>query len=448
MLIGFTVALPFSIGVYMFIHRGKLYSMSVYQRVGFLYDPYNRSAPWWAIHDVILKMLLTGMLIYVPGEERAGIAVILCTVAIVNLNYFRPHKSLVMFWLNQFSFVVTSIKYVFALILSSIQKEAVTPSISHRVERIGMFFIVVDVLFIIATACSIYAAGLSLYRKMQALKTSQSKEQTDETLRNLTGSKANQRIKMKSAEDDMRKITVARRGSNDTVIKDIQATFETHERALQFNQSKWQSKSRRRTEMRLAARLKIKKSRCLQKVPIFSSLSEAGIEAMLNCTKHSKVKQGTVLCREGDVADEFFIFVNGRVAVTVEQPAVPGSSERGMMSFRVGTLRELDVAGENAVVGVGDPGFEGGQRGATLVAESEWVELLRLSTEDWRELITSGVMGREIVSGVESGLAKRTKDNEAAMAAEAGSLVENCGVRKENTSASSSEAPRQNPISL
>ena len=91
-LIGFTIALPFTICVYMFLHRKNLYSMSVYQHVGFLYEPYNRSAPWWAIHDVILKMLLTGMLIYVPEEERAGIAVILCTVAIVNLNYFRPCK--------------------------------------------------------------------------------------------------------------------------------------------------------------------------------------------------------------------------------------------------------------------------------------------------------------------------------------------------------------------
>jgi hypothetical protein len=62
-LIGFTVALPLSIGVYLFVHRGELFSTAVYQRVGFLYLPYNRSAPLWAIHDVVLKMLLTGMLI-------------------------------------------------------------------------------------------------------------------------------------------------------------------------------------------------------------------------------------------------------------------------------------------------------------------------------------------------------------------------------------------------
>ena len=42
------------------VTSSRLYSTAVYQRMGFIYDPYNRSAPWCAIHDVILKMLVTG----------------------------------------------------------------------------------------------------------------------------------------------------------------------------------------------------------------------------------------------------------------------------------------------------------------------------------------------------------------------------------------------------
>ena len=38
---GFTIALPLSIIVYLFVNRGGLYSTAVYQHVGFLYDPYN-----------------------------------------------------------------------------------------------------------------------------------------------------------------------------------------------------------------------------------------------------------------------------------------------------------------------------------------------------------------------------------------------------------------------
>ena len=53
----------------------------------------NRGAEFWQLHDVILKMILTGMLIYVPPAERAGVAALVCMIAIANLNYFRPHKN-------------------------------------------------------------------------------------------------------------------------------------------------------------------------------------------------------------------------------------------------------------------------------------------------------------------------------------------------------------------
>ena len=45
------------------------------------------------VHDVIMKMLLTGMLIYVPSTSRAGIATLVCMLAIANVNFFQPHKN-------------------------------------------------------------------------------------------------------------------------------------------------------------------------------------------------------------------------------------------------------------------------------------------------------------------------------------------------------------------
>ena len=53
-----------------------------------LYDPYVRGAEFWQVHDVLMKMVLTGMLIYIPSASRAGIAALLCVVACCNLNYF------------------------------------------------------------------------------------------------------------------------------------------------------------------------------------------------------------------------------------------------------------------------------------------------------------------------------------------------------------------------
>ena len=38
-------------------------------------------------------MLLTGMLIYVPSTSRAGIATLVCMLAIANVNFFQPHKN-------------------------------------------------------------------------------------------------------------------------------------------------------------------------------------------------------------------------------------------------------------------------------------------------------------------------------------------------------------------
>ena len=47
-----------------------------------------RGAEFWQVHDVLMKMVLTGMLIYIPSASRAGIAALLCVVAVANLNYF------------------------------------------------------------------------------------------------------------------------------------------------------------------------------------------------------------------------------------------------------------------------------------------------------------------------------------------------------------------------
>ena len=79
-LIGFTVALPASIGLYLWKNRGELYSTRVFQTVGFLFSPYNRGAEFWQLHDVILKMVLTGLILYIPEAERAGVAALCCAL--------------------------------------------------------------------------------------------------------------------------------------------------------------------------------------------------------------------------------------------------------------------------------------------------------------------------------------------------------------------------------
>ena len=90
-LIGYVIALPGGISLYLWLHRKELYSTSIFQTIGWLYEPFVRGAEFWQVHDVMMKMVLTGMLIYVPPTSRAGIAVLVCVVACCNLNLFQPH---------------------------------------------------------------------------------------------------------------------------------------------------------------------------------------------------------------------------------------------------------------------------------------------------------------------------------------------------------------------
>lgn len=157
-LFAYIISLPGLISYYLYKHRNELYSTSVYQRVGWLYDPFVRGAEFWQVHDVLMKMILTGMLIYVPPISRAGIAVLVCVIAIANLNYFQPHKNKVLFWLTQLSFITTTAKYVISLLLSSSDASDASDSDEHF--TMSILLITLDVFFM---SSSVLAIVVSIY---------------------------------------------------------------------------------------------------------------------------------------------------------------------------------------------------------------------------------------------------------------------------------------------
>ena len=164
-LITYTCALPMTILFYLFRHRNELYSTSVYQRIGWLYNPYVRGAEFWQVFDVLMKMVLTGILIYIPTTSRAGIASLICVVAVASLNYFEPHKNKVLFWLSQISFLTTGSKYIMALLLSSSfgMKE-------KEMRTIGMLLIGLDLGFMVASMFSIVIAVWMIHAKFQTIQ--------------------------------------------------------------------------------------------------------------------------------------------------------------------------------------------------------------------------------------------------------------------------------------
>ena len=99
----------------------------------------------------------------------------------------------------------------------------------------------------------------------------------------------------------------------------IQRDYDMHEKALHYRQSTLQNKSKRKTEMRLAARTKVRKSKVLHQVPLFSSMSESDITQVLAATKFETFSGGTLICSQGDFALKFYIVVSGSCKVLVKQ---------------------------------------------------------------------------------------------------------------------------------
>ena len=62
--------------------------------------------------------------------------------------------------------------------------------------------------------------------------------------------------------------------------------FHEHEQALKVKHAKRQKKQRRQTQNRVVARLKIRKTKALTKVPMFKDISEEAISAILECTNY------------------------------------------------------------------------------------------------------------------------------------------------------------------
>ena len=112
LLFGFAFMVPVSISIFLFNHRRNLHSPSTRAKIGFLYQGYMPGVEFWEVHEVLRKTLLTGLLIYMPPNMRSPSAVVVCLVACCSLNYFRPHRNRIVFWIAEASFLLTTAKYL------------------------------------------------------------------------------------------------------------------------------------------------------------------------------------------------------------------------------------------------------------------------------------------------------------------------------------------------
>jgi CRP/FNR family transcriptional regulator, cyclic AMP receptor protein len=92
------------------------------------------------------------------------------------------------------------------------------------------------------------------------------------------------------------------------------------------------------------------KVEALRRAPLFDGLSRAELARLARVTEDVEVPAGTAVCREGQIGREFFVIVDGEVAVT----------RRGR---RLATQRRGDFFGEIALL-------ENLPRTATVTASS------------------------------------------------------------------------------
>jgi CRP-like cAMP-binding protein len=110
------------------------------------------------------------------------------------------------------------------------------------------------------------------------------------------------------------------------------------------------------------------KADLLRSVPLFAELSTAELNRLARLMDEVDVKEGTVVIREGNTGGEFFIIVEGEVAI-----------RRG--SRRLGTLGAGDFFGEIALI-------DKGPRSATAIAQTP-CRLLVLASREFHSMLNA-----------------------------------------------------------
>ena len=132
------------------------------------------------------------------------------------------------------------------------------------------------------------------------------------------------------------------------------------------------------------------KVRALGRASLFDGLSRKELTQLARVSEDLDVEPGTVLCREGETGQEFFVIVDGKVKIT----------RKGR---RVAMRGGGDFVGEIALL-------EDVPRTATVTAETP-LRLFVLTRKDFRHLIdTNPRIERKVLRALARRLAETSRD--------------------------------------
>ena len=93
--------------------------------------------------EITRRILLTGVLIFVPGHAQLVAAIVICVAAVASLHYFRPHRNRIVLGIAQVSFLMTAFKYIVAVLL---QIDTSTTTDKEK-DQLGLLLVGMDFFF-------------------------------------------------------------------------------------------------------------------------------------------------------------------------------------------------------------------------------------------------------------------------------------------------------------
>jgi hypothetical protein len=155
----FTAALPLMLGGYFHAKKEELYTPAVVIRLGWMYRRMPRGTEFWELFELIRKMTLTGIIVFFPRHPvvRSCFCLIVCFFSSGCLNYFRPHKNKLVFWVEQMGYSIALLVFIAAIMFSDSVKLSARDAeyISFIVIGIFMLFCFFGTLAIAFTICMV-----------------------------------------------------------------------------------------------------------------------------------------------------------------------------------------------------------------------------------------------------------------------------------------------------
>ena len=172
--------------------------------------------------------------------------------------------------------------------------------------------------------------------------------------------------------------------------------LQSGEKGFQDKTDKRQERAKKKTQMRLQARIKLKDSKVLQGIPAFKMLNKEEVDIIIETMDHIVRYKGDLICRQHDVSDSFYIIVRGDCIVTVDVEQVEGQGETKIKEEdedvedesmqpeqkEVAQLCSLKYFGESALLVDETEAF----RNATVLVSSDKCDLLRLKKSSFIKL--------------------------------------------------------------